>query len=229
MALIRYPEGQQRSGSSGGLTFSHNRFGAYIRPRTVPVNPNSTAQQSIRASFALFATGWQALTDAQRAAWDTYAENVTWQNAFGDPAILTGFNWYVLVNTLRNQAGLTTLTAAPIVLAMGVAPVIGAISGDISLNQISVAFTNTEAWATAVGGALYIQQGLAQPPSRTFFASPYRRLGVVLGAASPPTSPALFTPTYPISVGNRTYLRFRALYPDGRVSPPIQNSFLGVA
>lgn len=229
MALIRYPEGQQRSGSSGGTVFSHNRFGAYIRPRTVPVNPNTTAQQSVRAAFSLYATSWAALTDAQRSAWATYAQNVTWQNSFGDPVFLTGFNWYVLINTLREQAGLLTVSNAPTLLQMGVAPDIGVLGGDVSSNQISVAFTNTEGWATAVGGALYIQQGLAQPPTRNFFAGPYRRLGVVLGAAVAPTSPALFTPTYPISTGNRTYLRFRALFPDGRVSPPVQNSFLSVA
>lgn len=229
MALIRYPEGQQRSGSSGGLTFSHNRFGAYIRPRTVPVNPNTTAQQSVRAGMSVFATTWATLTQAQRDAWDTYAQNIVWTNAFGDPVHLTGFNWYCLSNILRGQAGLTAVSNGPVTLAQLPAPVISAVSGDVSSNQISVGYTNTEGWATAVGGALYIQQGLAVPPSRTFFAGPFRRLGVVLGAASPPTSPALLTPTYPISVGNRTYLRIRAMTTDGRVSPPVVTSFLSVA
>ena len=229
MALIRFPEGQQRSGSSGGIVFSHNRFGAYIRPRTVPVNPNSTAQQGVRNSFGGLAIDWQGLTAGQRDAWDSYAAVIAWQNKFGDSVFLTGFNWYVLTNSLRLAAGLLQLDDGPIVLSQGPAPTGVSFTGDVSSDEISVVFDNTQGWATAVGGALYLQQGIAQPPSRTFFASPYRTLGVVVGAVVPPTSPAAFTPVFPISVGNRTYVRYRALYPDGRVSPPLQASFLAVA
>jgi len=229
MALIRYPEGQQRSGSSGGIVFSHNRFGAYVRPRTVPVNPNSTAQQGVRNSFGGLAIAWQGLTQTQRDEWDAYAAVIAWTNKFGDTVFLTGFNWYVQVNSLRLAAGLTQTDDAPVTLSMGPSPTGVVITGDESADEISVAFINTQDWADTAGGALYLQQGIAQPPSRTFFASPYRTLGVIVGAGTPPTSPQTFTPVFPISTGNRTYVRYRALYADGRVSPPLQTSFLTVA
>ena len=44
------PEGQQRSGSIGGATWSHNSSGAYIRARSIPVNPNTDRQNAVRVA-----------------------------------------------------------------------------------------------------------------------------------------------------------------------------------
>ena len=58
MALIRYAEGQQRSGSIGASVYSHNRYGAYIRARSVPVNPNTDRQVAIRNAIRALTIAW---------------------------------------------------------------------------------------------------------------------------------------------------------------------------
>ena len=39
------------SGSLGGITASHNRFGAYLRERVIPVNPGTQPQVIVRNAF----------------------------------------------------------------------------------------------------------------------------------------------------------------------------------
>ena len=40
------------SGSLSGVTYSHNRGGAYTRNRSIPVNPNTVQQQAVRNAFS---------------------------------------------------------------------------------------------------------------------------------------------------------------------------------
>ena len=102
------------SGSLNGSTFSHNRFGAYIRNRTTPVNPSSQRQQDVRAVFTSLAADWsEVLTQAQRDAWTLYGENVETINNFGDPIHLTGINMFMRSNTVLLQAGLPQVNAGP--------------------------------------------------------------------------------------------------------------------
>lgn len=78
MTLIRFAEGQQRSGSIGATVHSHNRFGQYIRARSVPVNPNTARQVIARNAARSIMIAWQnTLTQDQRDAWNVYAANLS--------------------------------------------------------------------------------------------------------------------------------------------------------
>ena len=102
------------SGSMAGMTASRNSGGMYLRGRAVPVNRNTAQQQAVRTSLAQLTTLWQTtLTAVQRAAWATYAANVTVVNSLGANINLSGNNWYVAVNQPRLQAGLARIDTAP--------------------------------------------------------------------------------------------------------------------
>lgn len=97
MALV--VDGVPVGGSIGKTTYSRNRYGAYTRRRTKPVNPDSTLQQLSRSAFAAAVNYWtDVLTPLERAAWQTYAADVTWLNAAGETVHLTGqamfIRWY---------------------------------------------------------------------------------------------------------------------------------------
>jgi hypothetical protein len=84
---------------------------------------------------------------------------------------------------------------------------------------VSLAFTNTDAWATAVGGYLLLFASRAQNATVNFFKGPYRFAGKIAGAATPPTSPAVITLPFPIGpVGSKMYFRAVAIMADGRKS-----------
>jgi len=102
------------SGSIGGSTASHNRYGTYFRTRAVPTNPNTSAQQNVRSRLATFSALWQTLTESQRLAWNNYAEENPIIDALGAAQVLTGQAAYVGINTRLSQATDTPLTVPPL-------------------------------------------------------------------------------------------------------------------
>jgi len=112
--LIRSGMGMQLSGSVGGVVAARNAGGAYLRNRTVPVNPNSVRQQAARAAFSLFAIGWRNLTQAQRDGWIAYAVETPVLNRLGESINVSGSAQYLRTNSFRAAAGVFALTDAPI-------------------------------------------------------------------------------------------------------------------
>lgn len=217
------------SGSVGGCTFSRNRSGAYVRNRSVPVNPASGAQNTVRSALATLVARWTGtLTTAQRSGWETWAANTPQTDALGNPINITGQNAYVMMNTLRIQTGLAVIDTAPIIFANAVLTPPALVSATASTDALSISFTNTDVWATAVGGKLVVFVGRPQNPSKLFFDGPYRFTGFVNGAVSPPTSPQTITSVFDFAAGQRIHLRFRALNADGRISTPWKASGISV-
>jgi hypothetical protein len=213
----------QISGSLGGITGSHNSGGLYLRARTIPVNPNTGLQMIVRAAVTQLVSRWNGLlTVTQRATWTLYASNVPLPGPLGDPHLVSGLNMYVRSNVARLQVGLARVDSAPTVFDLGFfTPPVYTATGATDI--VSVAFTNTDPWATAVGSALLIYIGNPQNPGVTFYAGPYRFLGRVNGAVVPPTSPATFTAPFDIAVSQRLGFFARATNLDGRYSGKIQS------
>lgn len=192
MALIRYVEGQQRSGSIGATVYSHNRAGQYIRARSVPVNPSSVAQNAVRSAMLAAQAAWQGRTDEQRAGWDAYAQAVSWVNRLGNAMKLTGQQHFLRCASIGRYTGCASgldgmLTEQRLPSPDETADVaIEAGSDAVSLSYGSA----TDAWKSIVGGYLFLFGGYERLSSRSFYGGPYRYIGKVAGASTPPTSPA---------------------------------------
>lgn len=186
----------QVSGSVGGLTYSHAKGGTmYSRARSIPADPQTAFQVQVRNVFAGLVNFWTSvLTDAQRNSWESYAANVPVVNQLGDSVLLSGQNWYIGANTPRAQAAvklglsLAPVASAPVVYNRGEFTNPTGIAYDVTTG-FSMAYDNTDAWANEVGGALLAFQGQPRNPSRLAFKGPWRLIGGVLGAGTPPTSP----------------------------------------
>ena len=75
--LFQGPLISAASGSLGGLTASHNAGGNYLRARVVPTDPQSPRQVSLRQIVGTLSNRWvNTLSQLQRDAWETYAQNV---------------------------------------------------------------------------------------------------------------------------------------------------------
>jgi len=91
MAIIKYGAAlAAASGKIGGMVFSRNKAGSYIRTYVKPINPGSVAQQTIRNRLTGLIQAWRGLTDAQRRAWNASTGNFTSKNRIGDVIFLTG-------------------------------------------------------------------------------------------------------------------------------------------
>jgi hypothetical protein len=89
-----------RSGSYQGITSSRNRYGQYVRTRAVPVQPRTVRQGQVRGGFGIFATQWRGLTYAARGEWSNMAQNYSYTDSLGQGYTMTGFQFYVSVNSL---------------------------------------------------------------------------------------------------------------------------------
>lgn len=219
----------QASGSIGGITASRNRGGMYLRARAIPVNTNTSFQQAVRNFMSLLTSRWvNTLTDLQRAAWAVYAEQTPMTDSLGESRTIPALAHYVRSNVARLQAGLTVIDAGPTVYGL---PTLSAIDAtiDASDGEADIAFTNTDAWATAVGGALAVKISRPQNKSINYFNGPYRFAGAILGAATPPTSPGTLTLPFPVAADQKVFLEARSMLADGRLSSPFRFSVFAAA
>lgn len=228
MALIRFAEGQQRSGSSGGTVFSRNRSGAYIRARSVPVNPNTGRQVSARNLTRNLSIAWQTeLTQYQRDLWDVVADLIDWQNKLGESIKLTGLNWFVRTNAARMQGGLARVDDASGVLALAQAESELGVTASEATQMLEVSFDDTKTWAQEDDAAQLVHMGIPQSPARKFFGGPWRYAGVMLGnLVVPLTSPQTIVAPFPFQEAQRVWVKTRICRADGRLSDFAQVDFL---
>jgi len=106
--------GPPSSGSIAGTTFSHNRAGQYTRNRRTPVQTIGTGRRAlIRSYFGGASSGWNALTAAQQAAWDSYASLNPITDSLGQSITLTGQQQFVSIYTSCLNTGIAAPTAPP--------------------------------------------------------------------------------------------------------------------
>lgn len=114
MALVKYGHIiAEARGKLNGTVFSRNTYGAYMREKVTPANPNTTRQQEVRAIFGDAAAAWRSLTDEERTAWSALALTLTRKNVFGDNMPLSGFNFYMRVRVNLATIGATIPTTPP--------------------------------------------------------------------------------------------------------------------
>lgn len=178
----------QLSGSSGGTTASHNRYGSYIRARTIPVNPRTPAQTLRRETLAGLAALWRTLTDPERQTWDALALQISKTDALGVAYNPTGLQAYVGNNSLRIFAGAATLDSAPALDAppvlTSITPAFNATLGVPPLATATVAFAPTPLGA---GQRVAIYATGKISAGRSFIKpSEYRLIQISAAAATSP-------------------------------------------
>lgn len=229
MALIKFGGGVVgMAGSIAGTTFARNRSGSYARARTKPINPNSAAQQLVRAALADLTVRWsQTLTPAQRTAWNLYAANVIMQNRLGESINLSGFNMYIRSNSLLLRAALSAVDTGPALFELPTQDPTFAITASAATQLVSVTFDNTAAWANEDDAHMFIFTGNPQNAQRNFFNGPWGYAGAIAGdAVAAPASPATFTTTQVIAEGQKLWTYGRIVRADGRLSEPFRGDVL---
>lgn len=210
----------QASGSLRSSTYSRNRFGAYIRNRTVPVNPQSARQTTVRTLMQILTSLWGGtLTPAQRAQWSTYGLNVPVLNRLGESINLTGLNHYIRSNVPRLIAGLDRVDDGPIVFSLPETDETVTFSYTADDQKCSVAFDDTMDYLDEDGAALLIYNGSPVNPSINFFNGPFRFGDSIDGdSVSPPSSPTEIDLPFNVQSAQLVFSRARITLADGRLS-----------
>ncbi len=223
MATTKFTVVADPRGSVGGVTFSRNAGGAYMRTRVTPTNPNTPNQQIVRSALAMLSARWvEILTPTQRTAWDTYAQNVLMPNKHGDMINVGGIGMYIRSNVPRIQLGIPVapiVDDAPTTFDLGMFGQLAIASVTASSSIALVIFDVNDEWVDEDASHLLCYDGLSQNASINYFKGPYNLNGSEEGdSITPPTSPASFSLSNLPAVNNRTFLRFQVSRADGRLS-----------
>ena len=210
----------QASGSLRSNTYSHNRFGAYVRNRTIPVNPQSARQSTVRTLMQSLTNLWGGtLTSEQRAQWATYGDNVEVINRLGDTVKLTGLNHYVRSNLPRLVAELARVDDGPVIFSLPETDETAAASYTADDQETAIVFDDAMDYIDEDGAALLVYTGTPVNPSINFFNGPFRFTDSIDGdSASPLTSPQDLASPFTFQEAQQVFSRFRITLADGRLS-----------
>lgn len=143
MARIFYGGGiSSIKGSIGGWTFQENLSGSIVRNRPIQRQNSTPKQTLIHNNLTGAINGWQNLTLLQQLTWNNYAEVHEKVNQWGQSIILTGFNWYYLINFNRVQMGLIFTAAPPAYILPDALPIY---TLDIDGNSITIEYQSGSA------------------------------------------------------------------------------------
>lgn len=94
-------------GTVGGVVFSAGKSGPNARLWARGSNPRSEAQSDQRGRYSIMPEWWRALTNTQRSDWDTWAADPAQEktNALGEAYYVSGYNWFVTINSQLSRAG----------------------------------------------------------------------------------------------------------------------------
>ena len=135
-------------GSAGGIVFSKNTGGNYVRLWKQPSKTKTVLRVAQRATWTGIPQMWRNLSSAIKADWITFAalpaQELT--NSMGEAYYASGYNWFVKCNSRLLAAGEATISAAP-TTARPAAPTISTITfeQDVGLDaELTITYPNNE-------------------------------------------------------------------------------------
>lgn len=172
------------SGRVGGIVYSHNAGGMYIRNGSIPINPSTSYRDAVKALFTSASKFWTTLASADRTAWSEWASTISWTNRLGASISLSGQMAAIQCNARILGVGGTmisvpTLTAAPSNIS-GVT-----LTADIGSGTFTLAWTSG---ALAAGCHGYFRGCTLPSASQNYTRNRWRTFMVTPAAATSPQS-----------------------------------------
>lgn len=211
MALAKYGAiVSELRGKEGGIVFSRNSYGGYVKQKVSPINPQTRYQQEVRAQLGTIAQQWSGLPDALKQDWKQLGQQVLRVNRFGDQTYYTGFSIFVKLNRNRTILGQSIIDTPPVIPTIPTLTLtnLEAIVTDGRLTTLALSYT-------ATGGSALTDYRLAidaTPPintGRRFVKNFYRQLGAIQLSVSPIDILASYVARYGAEVTLGSYIGIR--------------------
>lgn len=105
------------SGHTAGsqVVFFARKDSTFARAYSVPANPNTDDQVTVRNIMSATSKAWATLSDAQREDWQTFANTYYGATVNGVFDAMEGFNCFAKCNNTRQYLGLAVIKDAPLV------------------------------------------------------------------------------------------------------------------
>ena len=177
---------------------------------TMPTNPRSARQLTIRGIMTAASRAWSALNDANRLSWTNYAGIQNRKNVFGQDIRASGFNEYCALYCLASDMGETPVSTAPStskpLLVEDGAIAAGAAAGEIDIT-----------WTAGQGGSVDIYKTGELPAGRAAKESDFTHDSYTADATAILTLTGLTT-------GAKYGIRIRQVFANGQVGPWTQST-----
>ena len=188
--LYMIAENGKKSGRADGNSYMRN---GRIRGMAIPSNPNTAYQTTQRGNFGTLSSGWNALTEVQRLAWNVFSIQVS--DRFGRTVFVSGKAAYVALNRNLFNTGDSAIAEPPIPVGVP-SPSSLSLSADSAPSTLDLSFTPSPvpanySWLVYATGA---QSVGTYAPS----ASKYRLIGTIIAGG---TTPADIEPDYVAKFG----------------------------
>jgi len=182
-------------GSIDGVVYSRSQYGAYVRVKVSPSQPQTPYQLNVRQTLASLAQAWgSVLTPEQRADWNVFSAAHPITDVFGNSQILSGIACYCRVNAVIIAAGGARIDDAPPTFAVDPLTTL-TITMSAAAQSVSMAFGATP---LAAGTKLYIWATPKLLPGRDFYKPLLRFIGCSAAAqATPFVATTLWTTRFP--------------------------------
>lgn len=165
-----------------GSVFSKNRYGAYVRTKVTPVNPQSTAQQNVRNRLATNSQAWRGLTESQRQGWIDAAVNFPFTDIFGNSKVLSGNALYVKLNNNLAIFNGGPIATAPLPVSLP-ALTIDTLAGDVSSTSLGF---NYDPDPVETDTQMVIEATPQYSPGISFVKNKFRTLTTLNAATASP-------------------------------------------
>lgn len=102
-------------GTAGGLTYSGNASGRYLKLKGTGPRTSSVNQRGVRSRWVQATGRWFDLSDSLRGDWNAFAADAAQVrfDVFGDAFFLPGISWYRMVNLWLSSVGRGMTNAVP--------------------------------------------------------------------------------------------------------------------
>lgn len=229
MALIVFGGGVTNIvGSHAGNTFAKNKGGSYMKKKPHGTNPATTSQVNRRGIISNLAKAYTfTLTDAERAAWRTFAATYPVINKLGNSTFLSAQQIFSKLNAPVLFNGNPLATTPPLSTAVGspVSLTVAAISGGSGSVKVQLNTTGAGSFDAAV---IYVSPPLN--PGKNFVSSALRQLPHAIGRDTLQDITTAYLSLFgllPSSGGQRIFIRGYVMNVlNGIASPAIQAAAL---
>lgn len=214
---------QDVRGSLAGTVFGKGRGGAYARQKVSPTQPQTVRQLAQRAIFSAASQAWRALTDDQRAAWNTWASSHTVVDVFGASHVLSGIAAFTRINAMLGTAG----------LAAALDPVADVTPGSNVDHATAVGATGivtlTFTTQPGIGDVFVVYTTAGISPGAEPQKAQFRIAGIVTGAAATlayTVTPTDLNPKLTFGAGDKFGLLVDAIGTNGLVQSTIKANII---
>lgn len=210
----------QVSGRIGGIVYSHNRGGAYIRNGAMPTTSTTPYAQAAKARLAYFSALWAVGSAANQQAWKLWATQNPITNRLGAQITLSGHAAFVKLNIRADLGGGSVISLPPIVPPpAGIT--LGATVFNLTGNVITYAYTPTPIGANY---CVMTEAAVSDNPGVAYVRNLYKLVQVSAANAASPVDyeASLGTRFGTLQVGQRVFVNSRVLdITTGLVSGPV--------